>query len=388
MSQTKRPPKIALFLPNLVGGGAERVMLTLAGRLAASESELCRRGYAVDLVLASASGPYLSQIPAGVRLVDLGASRTLLSLPALARYLRRERPAVLLSALDHANIVALWAKRIARVPTQIVITIHNTVSQEMRSAKTLRHRLTLPLARVFFSWAEGIVAVSHGAADDLSRTLGLPRERIQVIYNPVVSEALLEKSRQPLAHPWFAPGAPPVVLSVGRLNAQKDFPTLLRAFAQVRRGQNVRLLILGEGEERGRLEALARELDLGDDVSFPGFVDNPFAYMRRASLYVLSSRFEGLPTVLVEALACGCPVVSTDCPSGPSEILDGGRYGPLVPVGDAPALACAVSSALAAERAEPPHESWKPFVVSQAVQQYDRMAVSFSGPFTLSAGTP
>ena len=364
--------RIALFLPTLSGGGAERSFLNLA-------EGLCRTGRPVDLVVARASGPYLSQIPAGVRLVDLGASRTLLSLPALARYLRRERPAVLLSALDHANIVALWAKRLARVPTQVIISVRNTRSAEATTETTLRSKFVWFFARRFFPAAEGIVAVSHGVADDLAHSMDIPRDRIHVIYNPVVSEALLEKSRQPLEHPWFAPGAPPVVLSVGRLHPQKDFSTLLQAFARVRASRSVRLMVLGEGEERGRLEALASELGLGDDVSFPGFVDNPFAYMRRASLYVLSSRFEGLPGVLIQALACGCPVVSTDCPSGPSEILDGGRYGPLVPVGDAPALACAVSSALAAERAEPPHESWKPFQIDTATREYTELLLQQQG---------
>ena len=361
--------RVGVYIPDLTGGGAERAMLKLAAGLGGQD-------VAVDFLVANAKGAYLSQIPGNVNFIDLKAGQPRSSLRDLVRYLQREQPVALVSALHNANIVALWAKKLARVPTRNILSIQNNFSAEKQGRQTLRKRFIEFTVARFYAWADEIVAVSAGVADDLSRTLGLPRERIQVIYNPVVSEALLEKSRQPLAHPWFVPGAPPVVLSVGRLNAQKDFPTLLRAFAKLRQKNNARLLILGEGEERGPLESLVSELGLGDCVSLPGFADNPFAYMRRASLYVLSSRFEGLPTVLVEALACGCPVVSTDCPSGPSEILDGGRYGPLVPVGDAPALAEAISSALAGARVEPPHESWKPYMEANSVTAFKDLAMA------------
>jgi glycosyltransferase involved in cell wall biosynthesis len=186
-------------------------------------------------------------------------------------------------------------------------------------------------------------------AQDLSTATGIPRERISTIYNPVVPPELLTRAKAPLEHPWFEPDSPPVLLGVGRLSAQKDFPTLLRAFARVRRLRPARLIILGEGKRPGyrpELLALARELGVGEDVQLPGFAENPYAYMARASVFVMSSAWEGLPSVLVEALACGCPVVSTDCPSGPREILQGGRYGRLVPVGDAEALAKAILATL------------------------------------------
>lgn len=191
------------------------------------------------------------------------------------------------------------------------------------------------------------MTVSNGVAQDLARRADLPQNRIVTIYNPVVNQEIFElKTRQPVDHPWYAPGEPPLVLSVGRLNLSKDYSTLLKAFANLRSKRPARLMILGEGELRTELECLADTLGIAGDVALPGWTSNPFAHMARASLFVLSSAFEGLPTVLVEALACGCPVVSTDCPSGPAEILDGGRYGRLSPVGDAAALADAMAATL------------------------------------------
>ena len=205
----------------------------------------------------------------------------------------------------------------------------------------------------------------------MAQVTGIPRERIKVIFNPsVVGTEVAEKAKAPLDHPWFEPGQPSVVVAVGRLQEQKDYATMIRAFAQVRKARPVRLLILGEGKERPMLEALIEELGLQEDVGLPGFVMNPYAYLARASLFVLSSRWEGLPTVLIEALCCGTPVVSMDCPSGPREILRGGEYGRLVPVGDAEALARAIEKTLDEERSSPPAKSWQPYDLHNNVDQY------------------
>jgi len=355
--------RLAIYLPSMRYGGAERAMLNLARGVA-------ERGYAVDLVLAQAEGPYLAEVPERVRLIDLKASRVLKSLPALVRYLRRERPAAMLATWEHANIIALWARRLAGMPGQLVINEQNTISSSTRQASR-RHGWLLPtLARRFYPWADGIVAVSNGVADDLARVTGTPRECIDVIYNPIITPEIEAKAHAPLDHPWFMPGQPPVVLAAGRLRPQKDFPTLIRAFAQVRAEQPARLVILGDGPERPALAGLVQQLGLQQDVSLPGFTGNPYAYMARAALFVLSSRWEGLPTVLVEALYCGAPVVSTDCPSGPPEILAEGRHGQLVPVGDAAALARAIGAALACDAKRPPRESWRPFEMETMVSQY------------------
>ncbi|MCL1472411.1 glycosyltransferase [Argonema antarcticum] len=329
---------LAIFLVSLSGGGAERVMLYLA-------RGFVEQGLNVDLVLVKKEGPYLSSIPPGVRVVDLGASRLLLSIPALIRYLQQNKPTALLSAMEDINVAALWARRIAGVSTRVVVTVHNTLSQESQNSIAIKKRLAPYLARLFYPWADAVVTVSKGSAEDLAQ-LGISSERLKVIYNPVVTPELAKKAVEPVEHPWFAPGATPVILAVGRLEKQKDFPTLIRAFALVKQQRPVRLMILGEGTERASLEALVRELGLGADVALPGFVDNPYAYMAKAAVFVLSSLYEGLPTVLIEAMAGGTPVVSTDCKSGPAEILENGRYGKLVPVGDIKSLADAIATTL------------------------------------------
>lgn len=355
--------RIAIYVPSLRGGGAERVMTILANGFTV-------RGFAVDLVLAKAEGPYLREVSEAVRVVDLGASRVLASLPRLIRYLRRERPEAMLSALNHANVMALWAQQWARVPTRLVVSEHNTLSVAHDAVRKQRARLMPWLMRHTYPWAAGVVAVSAGVADDLAEAIALPRDRITVVYNPVVTDALIGQSREAFSHSWLAPGEPPVILAVGRLTLQKDFSMLIRAFARLRAKRSVRLVILGEGELRNALEALVAELGLTADVALPGFMDNPFAWMRGSALFVLSSAWEGLPTVLIEAMACGTPVVSTDCPSGPAEILEKGRWGRLVPVGDAEALAVAMAATL--DETEHPDVAARAadFGVDQAVNGY------------------
>jgi len=330
---------ITIFLPSLMGGGAERMMLNLTLGLAGA-------GLDVDLVLARATGDYLDEVPDGVKLIDLGARRTITALPGLARYLKQRHPAALLSALDHANLVALAAKAISGTPTPVFVSVRNTLSMSTRRSGRLRDRLVLYLTRHFYVRARAVIAVSRGVAADLASLTGLPQDRIKVIYNPVVTPELRALAAEELAHPWFAPGAPPVILAAGRLTEQKGFVTLISAFLQVRTKRSVRLLILGEGPERRHLESEIRRLGLGNEVRLEGFVKNPFAYMCQAALFVLSSLWEGLPGVLIQAMACGAPVVSTDCPSGPREILEDGRLGPLVPTGDATALADAIVATL------------------------------------------
>jgi glycosyltransferase involved in cell wall biosynthesis len=330
--------RLALFLPTLDDGGAERVMLQLGASFLA-------RGFPVDLVLAIPGGPLDSQVPPGVRVVDLRARRSIAALPALTGYLRRERPAALLATLEHSNILAVWANALSLTKTRIVLREANVLLPRDQM-KGLRPHLLRALMRGFYRQAAAIVAVSESVAESLRDGLGVAPHKIRTIYNPVVTEAIAAKSTAPLDDPWFADGAPPVVLGVGRLAPQKDFSTLIRAFARVRRDRAARLVILGEGEERASLEALARELGVGDDVRLPGYDHNPFRYMARATVFALSSIFEGLPGALIQAMACGCRVISTDCPGGSREILDGGRHGPLVPMRDPEALAHGIATLL------------------------------------------
>jgi len=331
--------RIALFFPSLHGGGAERVMLNLAWGLV-------NKGVNVDLVLTRAEGAFAQQIPKGVRVFDLKASRAIASLPGLVGYLRRETPYALLSAIDHNNVVAVMARKIARVPVRLVVSVHGTLSKSAAHASSLRGRLMPLWVRLAYPHADAVVAVSDGVAQDLVASAGIKLDKLKVIYNPVVTPDILIKAEEEVEHPWFRNGEPPIILGVGRLALEKDFCTLIKAFALVRKKYNARLVILGEGEERPRLEALARELSVSDEVFMPGFVQNPYKYMKRAGVFVLSSQWEGFGNVLVEAMAVGTPVVSTDCPSGPAEILENGRWGEIVPVGDVEALAEGIIRAL------------------------------------------
>ena len=345
-------------------------------------------GYRVDLVVCQAEGLFQDQVPKGVKVIGLKAGpagwlsrafiltadpqgvlallrpvllpikswKSFRYLPALIRYLQREQPHVLLSAMTHVNLMALWARRLARVATRVVVSEHITQTQAMKEDPKRRRwhwRFLLPVVQRTYLWADAIVAVSDGVADELSLITNIPRKCVTTIYNPIVTPELQHQAQIPLEHPWFTTGAPPVVLGAGRLRMQKDFPTLIRAFARARSVRKMRLMILGGGKDerkdaqyKAQLLALADQLGVADDVALPGFVANPFAYLARASVFVLSSAWEGFGNVIVEALACGCPVVSTDCPSGPAEILENGKYGLLVPVGDDAALADAILAVL------------------------------------------
>ncbi len=309
-------------------------------------NDLHARGYAVDLILVKAQGPYRAEIAPGVGVVDLGASRVTSSLPAFARHLARTRPAVVISALSHANLIAILARMLARVPARLIISERSVLFAPGMPGHSWKDGVVRLLMKLLYPFADKIVAISLGVQDDLYKWIGLPKGKVRTIYNPVVTAELPALAAAPVPHPWLMPGEPPVILGVGRLTAQKDFASLIRAFAAVRKNRPCRLVILGEGELRGALKALANELGVSDNVLMPGFHNNPFAWMSRSAVFVFSSIFEGLGGALIQAMACGVPVVSTDCPSGPSEILEDGKWGRLVPVGDVPALARAIEQTL------------------------------------------
>jgi glycosyltransferase involved in cell wall biosynthesis len=393
-----RPARVALFMHNLKGGGAERVVLDLAVLFQSA-------GVQVEVVVGSRKGGLAEDLPDGLVVTELGSqpwrgrlqafaadrsgffqlarpvllpwrtSKTIGYLPGLVDYLRREQPDALLSVLSFGNLVAIWARELAGVSTRIVVSERNTLSLSRIATPSRRRRWRrryLPgVIERTYPQADAITAVSDGVADDLAEATGLARDKIVTVYNPVVTERLQAGASEALDHPWFQPGETPVILSAGRLHPQKDFEALLRAFAEVRAKRKLRLVILGEGPRSSRLKKLAAELGIADDFDLPGFARNPFAYMARAKLFVLSSRFEGLPGVLIQALACGCNAVSTDCPSGPREILDGGRYGALVPVGDVSALAAAMEGALESPiPAEQLRERAQFFSAERAVARY------------------
>lgn len=356
--------KIALFLQDLSGGGAERMMVNLAGGLAA-------RGIPVDLVLVREEGPLLTRVPSCVRIVPLGTRRVLFSVPALVRYLRREQPSALLSTLVHVNLAAILARQFSGTGTRLILRESNYVSVNRRKVPYPLIRLAYRLIPFVYPLADRVVAVSGSVAADILQFARLSPERVVVVPNPVVTGDLTRLADKPVEHPWFAKGAPPVILGVGRLVEQKDFSTLIRSFSLVRQRRVTKLVILGEGPLRNMLVSLIRKLGLEDDVDLPGFVVNPYPWLRRAAVFVLSSAWEGSPNVLVEAMACGTGVISTDCPGGAREILQDGKCGDLVPPRDAKAMAEAILRRLATSfDAEPARRRSEHFSVEQVVGRY------------------
>jgi glycosyltransferase involved in cell wall biosynthesis len=380
MTLTKR---IAILLPTLACGGTERVVINLI-------KGLTTRNVAVELVLARAEGDFLVDVPSGVKVVDLKTDfdfnirdkANLKLVSSLVRYFRTEKPDVVLANLYTFNVLAVIAQKLSGISTNLILVEHNPIFN--RDYKP--GRLLTTLMSWFYPQAHTVVAVSHGVAQALEINLKLKPNSVKVIYNPVIDQRLIQKANAPLEHPWLQPNQPPLFLAVGRLHLQKNYPSLIRAFALLRQQRPAHLLILGDGEEiQKQLQELINQLGITEDVSLFGYAANPYAYMSRANVVVLSSRWEGLPTVLIEAMACGCQLVSTDCPYGPEEILSGGKYGRLVPVDDVPALALAMQQAI--DVPINPNElkdRAKIFSLEQAVEEYLKvMEVEVSQTSTL-----
>ncbi len=332
--------RIAVLIAYTGDGGVEKMVNHLLHGMVAAGAD-------VDVLLLKAHGGHVEAIPEGVRTIRLDAATSMLALPALCRYLRCVRPRALLAAKDRAGRVALLARRLTGVPTRVVLRMGMHLSGSLTGKTRLQKAARYWPVRRLYPWADAIVTVADSVADDLARIGGIPRDRFVTIANPTIPPDLDELAARKTGHPWLdEPGDVPVILAAGRCKAQKDFPTLLRAFALVHARRPARLIVLGDGPDRSALLALRDELGLSDAADFPGFDPNPYAWMRAADLFVLSSRFEGSPNVLTEAMALGTRVAATDCPGGARALLDDGRLGPLAPVGDAPALAEAMERAL------------------------------------------
>lgn len=341
--------KVSIMLYRLRFGGAERVMLTLA-------RAFIEMGIEVEMTAFEAKGEFVDLVPHGATLTDLGALGTFAGARSFARYLERSRPDVVIANGDRCTAAAYLARRrVAGPRPRVISVVHNDLVGAL-ALTDLRGRLAAALKRLPMTYIypriDRVIAVSGGVADSVAKFARYPRERISVIYNPVDVDELRATAGEPCGHEWFdalGDGArPQMIVAVGRLTEAKDFATLLRAFAIVRdRNARVRLAIIGEGAERSRLESIIDELGLGDSAALLGFRDAPHRFVSRAELLVVSSLYEGLSMVLLEASAVGTPCVSTDCPSGPSEILPRDR---LVPIGDAPALAEAICRSLARGR--------------------------------------
>ena len=387
---------IAILTRGLSGGGVQRMMRHTADELAA-------RGFKVDLLIRSAGKiddapenlgvvrlrPWPRSIgrimalradPEGFReqlkpvLLTPFAAAPLGLIPALTRYLRKEKPDGLMAATTYMNLASIWARRLAGVSTRLLVSERDNLSQNLRTGRvgrSWRWRHLPPLLHRTYPMADAIIGVSEGVSEDIATLASLPPGLVKTVYNPVLTDDIARQATLPPDEPWLTPGSPPVVLAAGRLVAKKDYPMLLRGFARLRKSREARLIILGKGPDLKKLRKLAVELSIDQDVRFVGWVDNVYAYMSRASVFALTSMREGLPGVLVQALACGCPVVSTDCPSGPAEILENGKIGRLVQMGDDAGLADALIGTLDnPPRAADLRRHAAPFTAARAVDGY------------------
>lgn len=332
---------ISIYIPSLNGGGAERVMLTMANALA--DSNYATR---VDLLVNKIEGPYIKDVSKSINLVSLNSKRTAFSLIPLAKYLNKQQPNVIISAMNYVNIITVIAKMLSHSKTHVIVTEHTDLMAAMRDNKNaLRNFILKTLMQYTYKKADAIVAVSKGAAKALAQQTKIDISKITTIYNPVVTDKLIHEQHELINHPWMKKETP-YIIGVGRLIPLKNFEALITAYSYVQRYIDINLVILGQGHLKEELQKLVRDLRIEEKVLFTGFVDNPYPWIKNAECFVLSSRYEGLPTVLIEAMACGTPIVSTDCPSGPSEILENGLWGELVPISDIEALSKAILKVL------------------------------------------
>ena len=376
--------KLAIYIRTIESAqGTERVSANIALGLA-------ERGHHIDFLVEESKGWLIGRLEAhpNIDVVNLNASRgpwllhrglqlyillrNLLSSPlaligigdsctarlfrmmthenppilSLSRYIRQQQPVSVMSFLNYQNLALLLTAPLVESNTRFIVNVRNHITTSAKYGKSKWMRSVPRVMRRFFPHADLILAPSRAVAEDAREITGIPSTKFRVIHNPVFREEITELSREPPSHPWLTDPAVPVVITAGKLKPQKDFETLLRAFARLRQQRAARLVILGRGPGKEGLMALAAQLGVSDDFQLPGHVKNPYAWFSRASVFVLSSAWEGLPNVLIEALACGCPVISTDCPGGSAEILEEGRIGRLVPVGDVAAMSQAIAATL------------------------------------------
>lgn len=361
--------RIALFSPNLAGGGAERIISILANCL--SEA-----GFSVDLILVKAKGPYLKQIPASVNIIDFNRTKASLSFFKLVSYLIRQRPNILFTSHIHTSTIALWASRASGRSTKVIVR-QPTMLRPLFGSKTFA---SLARQKIFLwsvkKWANKIVVTSQAMADEFFLLSNVEKYKVSIINNPLPIHSVIESSNEPLNNRWLNSKETPVVLAVGRLEPVKSHETLIEAMALVRNEVDAKLIILGDGPLRTKLQDLVEQLNLQNHVEMPGFTKNPFKYMKRCDVFVMSSLWEGFPNVILEAMACGAKVVATDCEGGTAEILENGKWGELVEVNNSIEMAGKICEVLKTKERHCANERVGDFAVDNIINQYRELFIN------------
>ncbi|MBP1746219.1 MAG: glycosyl transferase [Deltaproteobacteria bacterium] len=369
--------KALFFIPTMIGGGAERVMTNILCHIKSEKIEPV-----LVLLYQYEQSSRKKYLPENMKIIVLerDSDRLLDKIKQYAEFMKtvyKEKPHVIISFLTHCNIMSIHAKLLFK--KRVIIGEHNTLTKitNTQDGRKMLWFSTKHLVQMFYRFADNIIAVSEGVKTDLVEEFNIPPHNIEVIYNPIELNRIIELSNDPVEHAFFREGIP-VILSAGRLVPQKGFDILLKAFRNVIREMDARLIILGEGPERESLSRLVDNLAITEKVSFLGFQDNPYKFISKADVFVLPSRYEGLPMVILEAMACGAPIVSTDCKSGPGEILQNGRHGVLIPPEDVNALSTAILKLLRDKTLREgfsvsAKERVKEFIVENIVPKYEEM---------------
>jgi glycosyltransferase involved in cell wall biosynthesis len=360
-----RSDKIILFSMSVSTGGAERVMLLIS-------EGLIKKGYPIELVIKNDVKDGRFYVPPEVPVTVLNARGLVDTTFKFRTYLRKNRPKLVIAALETLGLATLLNRKWSGVDFKAVPAVHLALARHYAVNQDRHNRWQRKMVAKFYPQADQIVAVSDGVAKDLLTFVNTDRSKVKTLYNPVISNRELQMMQQPVDHPWLKDGSF-VAISVGRMTRQKDFPMLLEAIKIARQKIDVKLILLGEGDDRAMIERKAVDLGIQQFVQMPGFVENPLCYIKNSSVYVLSSGWEGLPTVVIESLACGTKVVATDCDAGPDEILAGGRYGILTPVSDAQKLAQGIIDVHEGRGVIPPPESWAPYTLDRAIEGYAKL---------------
>lgn len=359
--KTAIKPKILFILPSLGGGGAERTILNLI-------NNLDRQRFKPQLAVLNLEGEYLDLLRKDIKVFDLKKSRARYAILELTKLINKEKPNIVLGTIVQIRILLHFVKKLSRHKPIFITRCENFQS------KTEENRIIKFLSDVSLRTSDYIITISRGIAKDLIEHHDVKEEKIRIIYNPINLENVQKLAKKPLNHPWFL-SQEPVIIAVGRLTKQKGFSYLIKALFLIHPETKAKLVILGQGPEKEKLKELSKQLNIEKEVEFLGFQKNPYRFITQAKVFVLSSLWEGFGNVIIEAMACGCPVVSTNCQSGPSEILENGKYGILVPIANSKSLAGGIlklldNSKLRKELSEKGRQKVKDFDIKKIVKEY------------------